>query len=497
MAKTADTAGGRWKQGDILFDVRFERIDSVPMEEVIKRPTAYEVDDYSEYKRLRKLYREGKRRAHSPKLDLQPTAKVAPSIQPQPGISRAYGDEALDPSHNSFFHEPHFKERVHVHFSPVQDAVSPMTITAEDEYPTVPSMSSTLAVPATTTVRPRHSGEPLNDAALGNSPDASTNDSSGHSTASRAPTNIREVAPWIEFDATLTIPSPTVESPDISKEAIKHAYNAPSTAQQIGSPTRTISQQTLHRRRESPSPHGSRYGRRRSGESRGFSSYLTPIGPRRDIRKSSSARTRNPMGKLLDGIEEAQDYFQNITPIERTTSLTTEPVTPKVSRRDRASSSDGTTRVHSPVPNRQFGPPSPTTPLSMARRNEICSPNDATVLFGGRATRTTNRVRADDPFVEANFPRPTAPIHHPLERLISPSRAALPMRSPTTTPASQHRDRSKHGSSEDSAAARHLRKMMDNVEVRMAFTDPFSESEVPGARRQASSSMDIAPDFLG
>lgn len=60
QAKLNDTLTGDWKEGDILYEVSLQRHDPVPMNEVVKRPTNEEVDDYVEYKRLRKLHREDK-----------------------------------------------------------------------------------------------------------------------------------------------------------------------------------------------------------------------------------------------------------------------------------------------------------------------------------------------------------------------------------------------------------------------------------------------------
>lgn len=70
---------------DILYDIKFERDDPSPMEEVLKVPSAFQVDEFAEYKRLRKAHRESQRhrKAHGfSDLDVAqfvPT-KMAPQI---------------------------------------------------------------------------------------------------------------------------------------------------------------------------------------------------------------------------------------------------------------------------------------------------------------------------------------------------------------------------------------------------------------------------------
>ncbi|KAF2194884.1 hypothetical protein K469DRAFT_650869, partial [Zopfia rhizophila CBS 207.26] len=56
--KEADLPGPEYKLGEILFEIKFEREDPEPIDEVMKHPLSAEVDDYMEYKRLRRAYRE-------------------------------------------------------------------------------------------------------------------------------------------------------------------------------------------------------------------------------------------------------------------------------------------------------------------------------------------------------------------------------------------------------------------------------------------------------
>lgn len=94
-AKTDDVIGKQHRAGDILYEVTFERIDTVPMAEVLKHPTAAELDDYAEYKRLRRVHREEMQKTGSDK-PAQVTSKNAPQVAPatsgpshwRPSVSR-------------------------------------------------------------------------------------------------------------------------------------------------------------------------------------------------------------------------------------------------------------------------------------------------------------------------------------------------------------------------------------------------------------------------
>ncbi|KAJ8110078.1 hypothetical protein OPT61_g6984 [Boeremia exigua] len=78
QANTSDILSGQWKEGDILYEVTFQRNDPIPMDEVTRRPTSMELDDYAEYKRLRKLQRADKHKL--PGSWLAPP-KMAPTMR--------------------------------------------------------------------------------------------------------------------------------------------------------------------------------------------------------------------------------------------------------------------------------------------------------------------------------------------------------------------------------------------------------------------------------
>ena len=117
-----------------MFEVKFERSDPVPMKEVIKYPTATELDDYSEYKRLRKAHRDGKRKvntASSIKLDSRtvPESSIRiPTVQTKmiPGVApkKTWG-RSPSASQKTTFKDLQFNEPSQVSITPGHDIVSP------------------------------------------------------------------------------------------------------------------------------------------------------------------------------------------------------------------------------------------------------------------------------------------------------------------------------------------------------------------------------------
>lgn len=133
QAKLNDALTGEWKEGDILYEVRLQRNDPVPMKEVTRRPNNTEVDDYVEYKRLRKL-RSGDTSTGSvlstmPEITtiLPPlTVPISPRVAPQ-SLSRM----SSSIPRTAMFKEPAFdapKAVQGTNSPPTTDFVSPMTI---------------------------------------------------------------------------------------------------------------------------------------------------------------------------------------------------------------------------------------------------------------------------------------------------------------------------------------------------------------------------------
>ncbi|KAH4913535.1 hypothetical protein HBH70_115680 [Parastagonospora nodorum] len=349
QAKASDTAG-QWKEGDILFEIRFERTDPVPFSEVTCRPTATEVDDYTEYKRLRKLHRDDKRNADlrtdfstSP---LQLATKAAPAIPspispllPGPAAPKILYKGLLQRSATS--KQAHFEDISEIRRT--NDVPTPAShrTTETDYFALSPRKESTLLVP-------------------GYKPPSPSNASiaSGHTGATGASTqsNIRDVAPWIDFDADLTAP-----------DAVPEDAAAPALDP---SPTLTSSARlkTWQRPARDSPPVSPLSERRRSGDFKTFLRVGSKRQPIESSRKSVFVRAKNPMAKLFDGAasEEAEGAL---------------------ARGAKSEEEEESARVHSPIPMRPF---SPESPLAMGRRGAVYEGQDGDSEISGE----------HDPFVE-------------------------------------------------------------------------------------------------
>jgi hypothetical protein len=472
QAKKADVAGGEWKEGDIVFEVRFERKDPVPMDEVIKRPTTTEVDDYSEYKRLRKLHREVKRkvpgREDSPtKIELPQPIKAAPPIMPlalppigTPKIPTGGVSPTIVSRKTAMFKRPHFEQPEQVSGPPAAEPfslVSPKTTLETDYFVFSPSKSSTLTVPVRGSLRQSVQSIPASPGGThitpnptGASPHTSSPTGSGHTGAS-VQANIQEVAPWVDLEAEISLPSSEdiqgIASGDVSPQGLrtsakkKMAFNSPD---RVYTPP-------VSPRRES----------RKSADEEGSAKAL------KESRKSVFVRSRNPMAKLFDGAASSSDEQ------------------PPTGEHQRGSSSG----IRSPVPMRPF---SPDSPFRAGRRDAIYT-DSGEEFPAGLPIMLAVEVREemgvlsypkDDPFVDTASAMPMS-----LKKFISRPRAATPMGSIDMTPSSPP-------SPWMTDAAYRLRKSLD-ADVKIAFRNPFSGMGSPRKKGKGKRcSGEVAPETV-
>ncbi|KAH9872409.1 hypothetical protein IAQ61_005244 [Plenodomus lingam] len=300
QAKTADTANGQWKEGDILYDVKFERSCPVALSEVIRRPTATEVDDYLEYKRLRKLYREGKRNAGTrmPEMtDDIALAKIAPAIAPLPRQLTAIFPglpESPVRSRDTIFKEPHYDKKAHIPFL-AHGGHAFMKVASNDASPFTRPGSSLLKVPFKSAAT-RSQPSSLAESSLSVSPDDSQ--PSSLRTATSAHSNIKEVAPWTEHDTNLALP----EVP----EELAHAGD-----RVLSQPLKPNNEQKPVAEIVAPAPNSIRRGRKRSTESKA----PIPSILKKDEKKFTMKRDRSPINKLFDGSME--EVFEEVSGFDR------------------------------------------------------------------------------------------------------------------------------------------------------------------------------------
>lgn len=512
-AKSTDVTGGEWKEGDIVFEIRFERSDAVSVEEVTRRPTAAEVDDYSEYKRLRKVHRDRKHKGPpvSVRTDYQHATKASSQFPPQePTISPS---AIPTPSQNGspsisrpmIFKRPHFDSHSHVHFSLDEDVVSPMTVPGADHQGSAISKSSTLAVPTQPNAHRPHSG---NDSISSHSnvhgSGAKSNNGSAQTTASTRSQN-REVAPWVDFDIPLTLPPP-IEQPRIILEETNPEISKSTSDKKKGF-VKVAQQHVYHTTQDGSGLLRAQRERRKSGDMKDMISNPSPsYSAKRGIRKSIFVRSRNPMAKLFDGVEEeATDYFGNASLHDRAPSHSTDPPASNHQRCEHFASSDGTLRVHSPIPIRPLDIESPLSFFGMARRDAIYPTNDFGSLFPSiPTTKDDNKsnpfylIDEGDPFVEAQIlPSLAMSLPISLKNIISYPTAVPPMTSVTLAPAPVFAEDKQSISS--SRAANTLETMMQDfpgVDIKVAFKDPFSDPTHTHKPLEWETSLGIAPDVV-
>jgi len=305
QAKTADAANGQWKEGDILYDVRFERSDPVPMSEALRRPTATEIDDYLEYKRLRKLYKVGRRNMTTADFDILdetvPTRR-APAVPPlQPSVSPMTLQDSI-------FKKPPPDKKTHVRFPMPSNAMSTLP-NHDNEAPSFTKRGgSLLEVPLRSGIRLPSSNP--GQTSVPESPSGSQASSlhTGTSTIS----HIKKVAPWIDYDANLTLPEPSQELPVVRDRMFSQSTKA-SRTQRRDMESRSPSPRPRPGPVPAPSPLANFRDRKKSANAKDLDVQRAA---KKDGRRFTTLRARGPIAKLFDGSLEdkeqaavADDWF--------------------------------------------------------------------------------------------------------------------------------------------------------------------------------------------
>lgn len=397
--KSDDVVGRTYKAGDIVFEIKMERIDDVPMQEVMKHPTSHELDDYTEYKRLKSLvrvHREEHRKGPIAQLDTTnaaATAKVAPPI-PSPGLITSHLRPPLyispAPSRSTTFRDPVATIAVlkQPHSSLNLSKISPASSRSSPIVATLPTndnlsssldlSNSTLGVPTVVSGRPGtlYGGNdslqsaPIIPLQKAKDPSVTTSKNSGQSHHS----DIREIVPWIDYDLELVTGAPSISTrPGRQHEAV--AVHVDEAEIRLGKRKKRSSRNaSMVLESSSPSPENDEH-QMRSVEGR-TKTLRTAHSRKDDTQKSvigSLSRGRNPLAKIFASTEdgatdEGEDYFSYKA--GRRVSFSTKPSSPMIGACTRASSSNSLPL--SPVPIR---PASPTSALITNRR-------DACVLSG-------------------------------------------------------------------------------------------------------------------
>jgi hypothetical protein len=455
---------GDSKEGEIIFEVRFQRIEKVPIGEVEKRPTATEIDDYAEYKRLRKFQREGKRKSpHEtsrviPPEFLHATSEQPPLVSPQPaGIARTTSipsDEGMAFSSRSMFKRLRYDlpERA-PYIQP--DVISPGTVTDRPQFFISPVKSSAPPISAMTK-RLSHiqlDADPVSNAqnprldaqATSQSPSNSAQTGKGKAAAS-----IRDIIPWIEYEPALTVPSET---------SLKRDEDTSQTSKEVSGGTDSKkSHNSSNKDKHDTPPLALARNRRKSGNLRGMTGFLS-TGAKRGDGKKAPPRSANPMAKLFDGAASEGDEPSEASP----------PGVRKTSTHGcgrNASSSEAGVRVLSPQPMRVFG-------TAMERRGGMYSDVQEEVK------RVTIPNVSEDPFIDAG---PALPV--PLKEVVAQPRTDSSLDVSAAMSCAQRDDTER------------LRLAMQGLDIKVNFENPFFSQPTRTKTRKASSEA-VAPDFVG
>jgi putative methyltransferase len=492
QATSTDTSGGQWKEGDILFDVRFERTDQTPMETVINRPTATEIDDYAEYKRLRKLTRDDKDRKAKAVLgdqDPPPISKVIPPIMPPPSPLRAPSPLSfgLPPSalRKDMVKRLHFDEEARVRVIEQDEALSPKTAPIIDPLDLVAVVkNSTLAIPSRSNRANANTKTEPPSPKLARSPSpAGSNTSSVHTThtiqttASTMPkTDIREVAPWIDYDADLSIPSPPEEPLIIHQRPIivqtaanpgsQRAQNTnspkPKHREHLRSPVdSTVSSSPTKRFPDN------RLEMRHEGDFKGMPGDALSLRHmvKKEKRKSIAGRKKNLMTKLFDGMLDDEDSeLGGSSWVARTSLLSTGPTIPILTQRNRTTSWK---KILRPYSHTLF---SLDSPLRLPC-NAICPTNETACLLSAIRAPNSNSsntsivvaVSYEDPFIETPALQPQKAMPMFMKNLASQSSFATINGTATCTPILGYTNSSSKSTDEGSTAEANLRKMVEQL----------------------------------
>jgi hypothetical protein len=376
------------------------------MEEVCLRPTATEVDDYAEYKRLRKQHRERKRKTTGLTIDndigQQLLARVAPPIAPPtlpptiPLVSSPTKPTTIlrvpseTATQRNLFRHPRFDLHEETHHEHL-DVVSPGNVGAKQPFW---SQQSSLTVPQHVNRR--------SDVEGGNDQSSISQGSmtSTITTATNPPTDIMEVSPWIDFDIDLTLPSssqiPAVTPAESVSPSIETSASR-KTKKKKKNPVSDDNMESPAHSQDSP-PISTVRKRRKSSNFKHMTDYLNLGGFTLKPSKSAVMRSRNPMSKLFDGTTSLEDNDRLDSFIDPSSPLPYYITPPHQRYKHRASSSDGTARVLSPIPIRPFSPDFSFP----ARRHGIYTSEDE-----GPSTLPRTDVIAlptDDPFIQSPPP---------------------------------------------------------------------------------------------
>jgi hypothetical protein len=496
MAKDNEAVSGHLKPaGGISYEIVLQRNDEVPLEEVIKRPTNADLDDYMEYDRLRQKHDGLKRHIVAPTVKFAPhPVKDTPPIRPIP-VTHPSSDSsttsiiraAVGPSTSSMtINQPAFSYRPRKKSGEAEvfSNISPRTPLVRDDYPFNASDSSDAESPQS---------DLHNQIQSINNLLTNTN-------------ALKEIIPWIDQDPDLESLPPSVDSSNNSgnggeldmasimqsrplpnKAEADSSSHASSYARQeivkrewsrvktIGRHDRSGSHKNARSPRDThapqdPSPGSLNPGLPRSVSSGQYSRFFSAHDPRaivsshglisaRSISSMRSDQSNRSKTKTLhgggDSTNDCDDYLSLLTHDARVSGHS-RPSTPKRSHEIPMNSSSGFVRTSVPA----------------------------------SCVATSTHVPGKSPELYR-----TSTPGEPLMNFITRARPASPVGSPASTSVIWRGKESRN--SESVGSELHMRDDREGVYRNnpIVFSDPFTKDKVQRVLRRWSSG--VAPDVVG
>ncbi|KAF2740588.1 hypothetical protein EJ04DRAFT_558586 [Polyplosphaeria fusca] len=439
------------RPGDVNFYIEFEREDITPLIEVFRHPLAAQLDDYAEYKRLRRAFRDQKMTIECPRIDIgslhTPIPSLAKSASPVPSKDYLQGAQPSPALSRRTTFKVSTTKTVSM-FLPLSRSPEPPRSLASSSETSATRDESASRTKQTQLLpwqsRAEHSESHVKQS--NSSPDDTVGKMPSHGSSQRShPTqdapflDIKEVAPWVDLE---------------KDDAHGHESNP------TGRPAQGPSRRATSADTSAPNP-SHNIGDDKKGRVKPIFTFRAK--PSHGI----MPRSRNPLAKLFDGVKEdeslqMEDYFSykgsNEAVFQRAKSLSQRPPRPLSSRRKRASSTSEAACMQSPVP---FRPISPASPLIGDRRHAVCvAGSDSSAFFAFRGLG------------DYRFEAKCADYEPALQAFISAPRPAAPGGiSPKTCGARRGRDEDVEGERvKESAAAAALRAVSEG---QPRFRNPF------------------------
>lgn len=330
------------------------------MEQVTWRPTSAEVDDYTEYKRLQKIYRDQRHKDPQPTPIPQPVVEAAPSIPPL--ATSTIAPQSMLRMLPSMSRQPTFKEpsfdapRAEADRPSASDVVSPLTVPGLQASFFAPQKVGTLAIPASKDKL--RSGTPTSSDTASREKQGRVQSPSSNLLASTKSGHgeLKEIIPWIDLEAELPTPPPPTTPPSVTERQTGQTRERLEVKAAEMNPVKNV--RTLARDSRQPSDLSVQ-----SQDVRARTTATSALNPRLHSTKSTLPILMGKKARFFDGAgysadEEDDDYH----------------AVPSRDRRFRSSSLDDLPILHSPRPVK---PPRPISLFDHGIENiEFTSPLD-------------------------------------------------------------------------------------------------------------------------